>query len=110
MQEFYETLSRIDRAAVRSRDLAHMQEKTSNPHWGNTMNMEVMPEAHEMLAYLMSHKNLMSEWEQNFVSSMAYWLKVRKKEPDQVQLMMLSVIYNRLKSADWNRHKKKTDK
>jgi hypothetical protein len=76
-----------------------MQEKTISPQWDNAMNMEVLPEAHEMLAYLLSHKNLMSEWEQNFVSNMTYWLKVRKKEPDQIQLMMLSVIYNRLKSA-----------
>ena len=77
-----------------------MHEKTVGLQWDNNMNMEVTLEAHEMLAYLMSHKNLMSEWEQNFVGNMAYWLKVRKKEPDQVQLMMLSVIYNRLKSAD----------
>jgi hypothetical protein len=76
-----------------------MQGKTVSPQRGNTMNMEVMPEAHEMLAYLLNHKNQMSEWEQNFVSNMTYWLKVRKKEPDQVQLMMLSVIYNRLKSV-----------
>jgi hypothetical protein len=75
-----------------------MQEKIRNPQWDNTMNMEVMPEAHEMLAYLLNHKNQMSEWEQNFVSNMTYWLKVRKREPDQVQLMMLSVIYNRLKN------------
>jgi microcompartment protein CcmL/EutN len=74
-----------------------MQGKTISPQWGNTMNMEVMPDAHEMLAYVLNHKNQMSEWEQNFVNNMAYWLKVRKKEPDQVQLMMLSVIYNRLK-------------
>jgi len=52
-----------------------------------------------MLAYLLNHEDQMSEWEQNFTSSMTYWLKVRKKEPDQIQLMMLSVIYNRLKSA-----------
>ena len=77
----------------------HMHEKTLSPQWDNTMNMEVMPEAHEMLAYLSNHEDQMSEWEQNFVSNMAYWLKVRKKEPDQIQLMMLSVIYNRLKSA-----------
>jgi hypothetical protein len=75
-----------------------MQEKIRNPQWDNTMNMEVMPEAHEMLAYLLNNKNQMSEWEQNFVSNMTYWLKVRKREPDQVQLMMLSVIYNRLKN------------
>jgi hypothetical protein len=75
-----------------------MQEKTVSPQWGNTMNMEVMPDVHEMLGYLLNHKNQMSEWEQNFVSNMTYWLKVRKREPDQVQLMMLSVIYNRLNS------------
>jgi hypothetical protein len=76
-----------------------MQEKTISPKWGNAMNMEVIPEAREMLAYLLNHESRLSEWEQNFVSNMTYWLKVRKKEPDQVQLMMLSVIYNRLKSA-----------
>lgn len=76
-----------------------MQEKTISSQWGNTMNMEVMPEGREMLAYLLNHESRLSEWEQNFVSNMTYWLKVRKKEPDQVQLMMLSVIYNRLKSA-----------
>ena len=76
-----------------------MQEKTISPQRGNTMAMEVIPEAREMLAYLLNHEDQMSEWEQNFTSSMTYWLKVRKKEPDQIQLMMLSVIYNRLKSA-----------
>ena len=73
----------------------HQREDFSQ-QWGDTM--EVIPEAHEMLAYLLNHKNQMSEWEQNFVGNMTYWLKVRKKEPDQVQLMMLSVIYNRLKN------------
>jgi hypothetical protein len=63
------------------------------------MAMEVVPEAREMLAYLLKHKARMSDWEQNFVSNMTYWLKVRKREPDQIQLMMLSVIYNQLKNA-----------
>ena len=76
-----------------------MQEKTISAQWGDTMNMEVMPEAHEMLAYLLNHKNQMSDWEQNFVSNMTYWLKLRKKDPDRIQLMMLSVIYNRLKTV-----------
>jgi hypothetical protein len=76
-----------------------MQEKAISPQRGNTMNMEVIPEAREMLAYLLNHEDQMSEWEQNFTSNMTYWLKVRKKEPDQIQLMMLSVIYNRLKSV-----------
>jgi hypothetical protein len=75
-----------------------MRKEIISAQWGNTMNMEVMPEAHEMLIYLLNHKNQMSEWEQNFVGNMTYWLKVRKREPDQVQLMMLSVIYNRLKN------------
>jgi hypothetical protein len=61
--------------------------------------MEVIPEAREMLAYLLQHKARMSDWEQNFVSNMTYWLKVRNREPNQIQLMMLSVIYNRLKNA-----------
>ena len=76
-----------------------MQEKTINTQWDNTMAVEVMPEAHELLACLLNQEDQMSEWEQNFVSNMTYWLKVRKKEPDQIQLMMLSVIYNRLTSA-----------
>ncbi|OGP83886.1 MAG: hypothetical protein A2Z08_05765 [Deltaproteobacteria bacterium RBG_16_54_11] len=77
-----------------------MQEKAISPQRGNTMNMEVIPEAREMLAYLLNHEDQMSEWEQNFTSNMTYWLRVRKKEPDQIQLMMLSVIYNRLKKPD----------
>ena len=72
----------------------HQREDFSQ-QWGDTM--EVIPGVHEMLAYLLNYKNQMSEWEQNFVSNMTYWLKVRKREPGQVQLMMLSVIYNRLK-------------
>ena len=76
------------------------QEKMISPHWGTTMIMEVIPEAREMLAYLINHEYQMSEWEQNFVSNMTYWLKVRKKEPDQIQLMMLSVIYNKIKKID----------
>jgi len=62
--------------------------------------MEVIPEAREMIAYLTNHNDEMSEWEQNFVGNMTYWLRVRKREPDQIQLMMLSVIYNRLKKPD----------
>jgi hypothetical protein len=76
-----------------------MQEKTISPQCDNTMNIEVMPDAHEMLAYLLGHEDQLSEWERNFASNMTYWLKVRKREPDQVQQMMLSVIYNRLKNA-----------
>ncbi len=53
-----------------------------------------------MIAYLTNHNDEMSEWEQNFVGNMTYWLRVRKREPDQIQLMMLSVIYNRLKKPD----------
>jgi hypothetical protein len=63
------------------------------------MAMEVIPEAREMLAYLLNREDLLSEWEQNFVGNMAYWLKVRRKEPNQVQLMLLSVIYNKLKKS-----------
>ena len=83
----------------RLRDVTQPQEKTISPQWGHTMAMEVIPEVREMLAYLLNHEDQMSEWEQNFTSNMTYWLKVRKKEPDQIQLMMLLVIYNRLKSA-----------
>jgi len=60
--------------------------------------MELIPGAYEMLAYLVHHDDQLSEWEQNFVGNMQYWLKVRKREPDQIQLMMLTMIYNRLKS------------
>jgi hypothetical protein len=83
-----------------SRDVTLPQEKMISPQWGNTMIMEVIPEAREMLAYLLNHEDQMSEWEQNFVSNMTYWLKVRKKEPDQIQLMMLSVICNKIKKID----------
>jgi hypothetical protein len=62
--------------------------------------MKLIPGAYEMLAYLVHHKAQLSEWEQNFISNMQYWLKVRKKEPDQVQLMMLTTIYNRLKKPE----------
>lgn len=62
--------------------------------------MEVVPETREMIAYLSNHADQMSEWEQNFVGNMQYWLKVRKREPDQVQLMMLTMIYNRLKKPE----------
>jgi hypothetical protein len=62
--------------------------------------MEVIPEAHEMIAYLTMHDDQLSEWERNFVGNMQYWLKVRKKEPDHVQLMMLTTIYNRLKKPE----------
>jgi hypothetical protein len=62
--------------------------------------MEVIPEAREMIAYLTMHDDQLSEWEQNFISNMQYWLKVRKKEPDHVQLMMLTTIYNRLKKPE----------
>ena len=59
--------------------------------------MKHIPGAFEILAYLVQHENQLSEWEQHFVSNMQYWLRVRKREPDQVQLMMLTTIYNRLK-------------
>jgi len=62
--------------------------------------MKFTPGAYEMVAYLVHHKAQLSEWERNFVGNMQYWLKVRKKEPDQIQLMMLTVIYNRLKKPD----------
>jgi hypothetical protein len=62
--------------------------------------MEVIPEAREMIAYLIIHDDQLSEWERNFVGNMQYWLKVRKKEPDHVQLMMLTTIYNRLKEPE----------
>jgi hypothetical protein len=63
-------------------------------------NMKIIPGAYEMLAYLVLHEAQLSDWEQNFVRNMQYWLKVRKKEPDQVQLMMLITIYNRLKKPE----------
>ena len=73
----------------------HQREGISQ-QWGDTM--EVIPEVYDMVTFLMHHDEQLSEWEQNFVSNMTYWLKVRKREPGQVQLMMLSVIYNRLKN------------
>ena len=65
--------------------------------------MKLIPGAYEILAYLVQHEAQLSEWEQNFVSNMQYWLTVRKREPDQVQLMMLITIYNRLKKRSENR-------
>jgi hypothetical protein len=65
--------------------------------------MKLIPGAYEMIAYLVLHEAQLSDWEQNFVSNMQYWLKVRKKEPDQIQLMMLTTIYNRLKNRSENR-------
>jgi len=53
-----------------------------------------------MIAYLTNHDDQLSEWEQNFVSNMQYWLTLRKRDPDQIQLMLLTVIYNRLKKPD----------
>ena len=62
--------------------------------------MDVIPETREIIAYLLNRENLLSEWEQTFVSNMSYWLKVREKEPDQIQLMLLTVIYNKLKKTN----------
>ena len=94
MQDLYAALSPIDRA----RGLTGMQEKTIRSQ--KDESMKLTPGVYEMLAYLVHHKAQLSEWEQHFVSNMQYWLKVRKKEPDQVQLMLLTVIYNRLKKSD----------
>lgn len=59
-----------------------------------------MPGTYEKVSYLVHHEAQLSEWERNFVSNMTYWLKVRKKEPDHVQLMMLTTIYNRLQKPE----------
>lgn len=59
--------------------------------------MEIVPAAHEIIAYLSNHKDQLTEWEENFISGMTYWLKVRNKEPTHAQLMMMSIIYNRVK-------------
>jgi hypothetical protein len=75
-----------------------MQEKILSSQ--KDKSMKLIPGAYEMVAYLVHHEAQLSEWEQNFVSNMTYWLKVRNKEPDQVQLMMLTTIYNRLNKPD----------
>jgi hypothetical protein len=75
-----------------------MQEKAMRIY--KDESMKLIPGACEILAYLVQHENQLSEWEQHFVSNMQYWLTVRKKEPDQVQLMMLTTIYNRLKKPN----------
>ena len=62
--------------------------------------MKLIPGVYEMLAYLVQHEAQLSEWERNFVSNMQCWLTVRKKEPDNVQLMMLTTIYNRLNKPE----------
>lgn len=63
-------------------------------------HMKLIPGVYEMLAYLEHHEAQLSEWEQNFVGNLQYWLTVRKREPDNVQLMMLTTIYNRLKKPE----------
>ena len=78
--------------------MTRVQGKTAQPHKDNIMKL--IPGAYDMLAYLVHHEAQLSEWEQHFVGNMHYWLTVRKKEPDQVQLMMLTTIYNRLKKPD----------
>ena len=50
------------------------------------------------MAYLLNNEDELTEWERNFVSNMTYWMKVRHKEPNHPQLMMLNMIFNRLKS------------
>lgn len=75
-----------------------MQEKAMRTY--KDENMKLIPGAYEILAYLVQHEAQLSEWENNFVGNMQYWLKVRKREPDNVQLMMLTTIYNRLKKPD----------
>ena len=57
-----------------------------------------MPGAQEIMAYLLNHEDELTEWESNFVSNMTYWLKMRNKEPNHPQLMMLNMIFNRLKN------------
>ena len=78
--------------------MTRVQRKTAQPQKDNIM--ELIPGAYEMLAYLVLHKAQLSEWERNFVGNMHYWLAVRKREPDQVQSMMLTMIYNRLKKSE----------
>lgn len=78
--------------------MTRVQEKTIRSQ--KDKSMKLMPGTYEMVAYLVLHKAQLSEWERNFVGNMQYWLKVRKREPDQIQLMMLTMIYNRLKKLD----------
>ena len=75
-----------------------MQDKTIRSQ--EEESMKLIPGVYEMLAYLVQHEAQLSEWERNFVSNIQYWLTVRKKEPDNVQLMMLTTIYNRLKKPE----------
>jgi len=59
--------------------------------------MEIRPEVMENIAYLMGHLDELTEWERNFVDSMSYWFKVRKKAPTETQLLMINMIYSRVK-------------
>ena len=75
-----------------------MQDKTIRSQ--EEERMKLIPGVYEMLAYLVHHEAQLSDWEQNFVGNMQYWLKVRKRDPDDVQLMMLTTIYNRLNKPE----------
>ena len=75
-----------------------MQDKTIRSQ--EEESMKLIPGVYEMLAYLEHHKAQLSAWEKQFISNMQYWLTVRKKEPDHVQFMMLTTIFNRLKKPE----------
>lgn len=59
--------------------------------------MEIGPEVMKNIAYLMGRLDELTDWERNFVDSMTYWLKVRKKAPTETQLLMINMIYSRVK-------------
>jgi hypothetical protein len=59
--------------------------------------MYVKADPHEMIRYLVGRMEELTDWEENFVDSMVYWLRVRKKEPTTNQILIMTSIYNRLR-------------
>jgi len=59
--------------------------------------MDLTPKAEEMITYLLCYTNDLTEWEKNFVTSIDYWVKVRKTQPNHAQLMLMNMIYTRIK-------------
>jgi len=51
--------------------------------------MDLTPKAEEMITYLLCYTNDLTEWEKNFVTSIDYWVKVRKTQPNHAQLMLI---------------------
>jgi len=53
-----------------------------------------------MYAYLQANLHRMSRWEREFISNMGYWLKIRRVAPTDAQIMLMRVLYRRLKEEE----------